>query len=104
MIDACLHGDIMQDHAKLPVQLPAQPVEEPHMSELETMSLPELEAYLQRLRDDLEDVEEERMFVLGQTGLHVSATEVKKFETTVQGLREKIAEVETAIDSRRNQK
>jgi len=40
------------------------------------------------------------MFVLGQTGLHVSAGAVKKYETEVNDLRTKIKEVEQVVHAR----
>jgi hypothetical protein len=50
------------------------------MRDLSGMTIVELDAYLSKLKADLEEVEEERMFVLGQTGLHVSASVVTKYD------------------------
>lgn len=61
------------------------------------MTAGELEEYLSDLRIELEDLEEERMFVLGQTGLHVSAREVNKYDSRMETLRERIAEAERLL-------
>jgi hypothetical protein len=64
------------------------------------MSTADLESYLSKLQEDLEEVNEERMFVLGQTGLHVSAKAVQKYESDVAKLEGKIAEVEGELHGR----
>ena len=73
------------------------------MEDLSGMTVAELEALLANLRADLEEVEEERDFVLKQTGLHLSAREVTKFEKETSGLRVRIEEVEKALLSRKSQ-
>jgi hypothetical protein len=67
------------------------------MKEISGMTSAELHEYVSGLRSELEDAEEERTFVLGQTGLHVSAASVKRYEAQVSGLQAKIAEAEDAI-------
>jgi hypothetical protein len=67
------------------------------MKDVWALSPGELEGYLSGLRDELEDVEEERMFVLGQTGLHVSASAVKKYDTEIAALKARIEEAERAL-------
>lgn len=64
------------------------------------MTAGELEEYLSTLQLELEDLEEERMFVLGQTGLHVSAGTVKKYESRKETLGERIAEAERLIQKK----
>jgi len=64
------------------------------------MTAGELEEYLSTLQLELEDLEEERMFVLGQTGLHVSAGTVKKYESRKETLGERIGEVERLIQEK----
>ena len=59
----------------------------------------DLESRLARLREELEDLEEERAFVLGQTGLHVSVKEVQRYESKMDSLRSKIGEVEQALNA-----
>jgi hypothetical protein len=58
------------------------------------MSAAELEAYIARLEVDLEDVQEEQQFVLGQTGLHVSAKSVNKFESQIEAVKRRIEEAQ----------
>lgn len=73
------------------------------MKDLAEMTLGELSDYLSRLKVDLEDVEEERMFVLSQTGLHVSAGAVKNYETEIDSLKSRIEEVERLIRTKQAQ-
>ncbi len=54
----------------------------------------ELEEYVSRLKAELEDLEEERVFVLGQTGVHLSPGAVTKYDSQMQTLRDRIAEAE----------
>ncbi len=70
------------------------------MIDPENMSACDLEQCLAKLRGDLEDLEEERMFMLGQTGLHVSAGQVKKYETQLETLRSDIEEVQQLLRTR----
>lgn len=70
------------------------------MEDLTGMSREDLADHLSRLKEDLEEINEERMFTLSQTGLHVSAGAVKKFQTQIEHLEAKIAEVEEAIRDR----
>ena len=64
------------------------------MKDPEEMTVGELNEYLSRLKVDLEDLEEERIFVLGQTGLHVSASAVAKYEAESASLKGRIDQVE----------
>lgn len=65
------------------------------------MTVGELDEYLSKLKADLEEVEEERMFVLSQTGLHVSAGAVGKYQSEISHLKAKIEEVEQALRAKR---
>lgn len=71
------------------------------MTDFAGLSVTELERRLARLQDDLEDVREERVFVLGQTGLHVSAGEVKRYEAKITDLETEIAEIRQAVDAKK---
>lgn len=64
------------------------------------MTAPELKEHLSTLQVELEDLEEERAFVLGQTGLHVSAGEVRNFEGRLETLRDRIAETERLLEEK----
>jgi hypothetical protein len=70
------------------------------MNDLAGMTVGELEEHLSKLRADLEEVEEERGFVLGQTGVHLSVSEVRRFESEILDLGARIEEVEEALRSR----
>lgn len=70
------------------------------MKDLSGMAIAELDKYLAKLRADLEEVEEERLFVLRQTGLHVSAGTVKKYESELNDLKTKIDEAEQVLHTR----
>ena len=71
------------------------------MKDFTHMTDGELDEHLSRLRADLEDVEEERLFVLGQTGLHVSAGAVKDYETEIGTLKARIEELESVVRAKR---
>ena len=67
------------------------------MKDFAQMTVGELTEHLSRLKADLEDIEEERTFVLGQTGAHVSTGTVKEYETEVASLKARIEEVEQLL-------
>jgi hypothetical protein len=65
------------------------------------MALGDLDALLSKLQADLEDVEEQKLFVLGQTGVHISAAVATKYEIEIDDLRSRIERVENAIRDKR---
>lgn len=67
----------------------------------EKMSIPELEKKLAELKDYLEDVEEERSLVLGQTGIHLSSAIVGKYETEIEQINQHINEIEQLLQKKR---
>ena len=67
------------------------------MQEYEQMEKHELEQKLKKLQDDLEDIQEERKFVLGQTGIHLPGATVQKFEAEISELEKKIAAVKSVL-------
>ncbi len=71
------------------------------MRDLSGMSIAEVDEYLSKLKADLEEVEEERMFVLSQAGLHVSAGAVKKYEAEINELKARIEEVEQVVHAKK---
>ncbi len=73
------------------------------MKDLSAMTIGELDKYLSKLKADLEEVEEERMFVLSQTGLHVSAGAVKKYGAEINELQARIGEVEQIVRARQSE-
>lgn len=52
---------------------------------------------LQQLQEELEELEEERALVLGQTGLHLPGSTVKKYEAEIGHLKKQIEEVRQII-------
>ena len=50
----------------------------------------ELEKLLPKLKDEEEEVEEERMFILSQQGYHLPGATVKKYEAEVEALKKRI--------------
>jgi hypothetical protein len=73
------------------------------MKDFDDMSADDLGRLLVDLRADLEDIEEERAFVLGQTGAHVSASTVVRYESEREALREKIKAAEATLAARSRQ-
>ena len=71
------------------------------MRDLTAMTVGELEDHLSELTADLEEVEEERMFVLSQTGLHVSAGAVKNYEGEINALQARIEEAKRVVRAKR---
>lgn len=71
------------------------------MIDLEKMSIEELEKRLIRLKENLEDIEEERSFVLGQRGIHLSSSLVEKYQIEINDINESINEVEEVLRRKR---
>jgi hypothetical protein len=70
------------------------------MNNLSDMTRSELEQLVTSLKADLEDFEEERAFVLGQTGVHISASVVARYESERSSLKQRIEDAEEALRSR----
>jgi hypothetical protein len=70
------------------------------MKDLSDMTGVELQQLLSNLQVDLEEVEEERSFVLGQTGVHISASTVARYESERDALKARIEEVGQALRAR----
>lgn len=68
-------------------------------NDYEKMSVLELEKKLNELKGRLEDLVKERAFVLGQTGLHISSSTVKKFEIEINEINENIELFEALLKS-----
>ena len=67
---------------------------------VEEMSAEEIDREIERLEEDLEDLEAERSLTLGQTGVHIGAKEVERirseFEKDEQRIRRRLEELERA--------
>jgi propanediol utilization protein len=72
------------------------------MIDFEKMSIEELEKRLVRLKENLEDIEEERGFILGQRGIHLSSSVVEKYQIEINDLNESINELEEFLQKKRD--
>ena len=61
------------------------------------LSYEDLNTKLQLFLDELEELEEERSFVLKQTGLHLPGHTVKKYEAEIQSLKSSIEKVKSEL-------
>lgn len=59
-----------------------------------------LERRLKNLEEELDELEEEKSFVLRQTGLHVGGGKVKQYDAQTKALQESIAELRAELASR----
>jgi hypothetical protein len=71
------------------------------MGYLSKLSNEDLTRRLKALSEELEELEEERSFVLKQTGIHLPGHVVKKFETESIALMRSIAEFKEEIEGRK---
>ncbi|AFA49131.1 hypothetical protein [Acetobacterium woodii] len=74
------------------------------MDELNKLSDVELKNKLADLKEDLEDVENERSFIFKQSGVHVSSSKVsiqmEEYDTDIENLTASIAKCEKEIKRR----
>lgn len=70
------------------------------MEDLKSLKREVLIQRLQTLTEELEELEEERSFVLKQTGLHLPGHTVKKYETELSSLNKSIAKLQEEIARR----
>jgi len=59
---------------------------------------------LQELSDELEELKDERSFVLGQTGIHLGGNVVKNYEAEVIALTQSIKEITIKLEQRKSLK
>ena len=59
---------------------------------------------LQELSEELEELKEERNFVLGQTGIHLGGNVVKNYEAEVIALTQSIEKVKMKLEKRKSLK
>ncbi|EHQ90366.1 hypothetical protein [Desulfosporosinus youngiae] len=71
------------------------------MGDLSSLSNEDLSRRLQTLSEELEELEEERSFVLKQTGLHLPGHTVKRYEVQTQTLKDSISELKAELELRR---
>jgi len=70
------------------------------MIDLACMSVAELENRLRTLEDELDELEEEKGYVLRQTGLHVSGGKVRQYEAQTIALQEAITAIKDELARR----
>lgn len=73
-------------------------------SSLEDLSKLRVEDLTQRLRklsEELEELEEERNFVLKQTGIHLPGRTVKKYEVDTTALKQSIGDLKAELEQRK---
>ncbi|MCL5264287.1 MAG: hypothetical protein M1343_03685 [Chloroflexi bacterium] len=72
------------------------------MQDLKGIGKDELLAELEKCRASLEDVQDERMFTLGQTGMHLGASRVAalraQWDREEQALKERIAAIQALLE------
>ncbi|WP_407308465.1 hypothetical protein [Desulfosporosinus sp. SB140] len=71
------------------------------MDDLKTLRVEDLTRRIQTLGEELEELEEERSYVLKQTGLHLPGHVVKKYESKTAALTQSIAELKAELMKRK---
>ena len=71
------------------------------MDDLSKLELNALQRRLKTLEDELEELEEEKGYVLRQTGLHVSGSTVKQYEAQTTTLQEAIKAVREELERKK---
>ena len=59
----------------------------------------ELEKQINELEDYLNDLEEEKEFVLVKTSIHLSISTIKRYEIEINYIKEKIADLKKQLES-----
>ncbi|AHF06586.1 hypothetical protein [Desulfitobacterium metallireducens] len=70
------------------------------MNDLTKLSLADLKRRLQTLEEEREELEEEKNYVLRQTGLHISAVKAQKYQSESEALAQSIAEIKAELAKR----
>jgi hypothetical protein len=65
------------------------------------MNVSELEGILNKLEKELEEIVEERAFVLRQTGMHIRGRTVQAYEAEINRLKARIAEIEEILQTKK---
>lgn len=71
------------------------------MENLTKLRVEDLTRKIQTLTEELEELEEERNYVLKQTGLHLPGHVVKKFESEIATLTQSISELNAELIHRK---
>lgn len=70
------------------------------MDDLVNLSLADIKRRLQTLEEELEELEEEKNYVLKQTGLHIGGFKVKEYQADTEALTLSIAELKDELARR----
>lgn len=70
------------------------------MDDLTKLSLADIKRRLQTLEEELEELEEERNYVLRQTGLHIGAVKAQRYQADTEALTLSIAELKAELAKR----
>ena len=72
------------------------------MNDLAKLTLADIKRRLHTLEEELEELEEEKSYVLKQTGLHLSAVKAQRYHEETLALTESIAELKEELARRVN--
>ena len=61
------------------------------------MTKQETEKLIAQLKNELEEIQAERKFVLGQTGIHLPGKTARNYDDEISVLRKKIAQLEDTL-------
>ena len=70
------------------------------MEDLAKLSVADIKRRLQTLEEELEELEEEKSYVLKQTGLHLGAVKVQRYQADTEALTRSIAELKEELAKR----
>lgn len=70
------------------------------MEDVSKMKVEELERRLGLLDEELEELEEEKGFVLRQTGLHIGGGKIKQYEAQTNSLQQSISKLREELKQR----
>lgn len=71
------------------------------MEDLSTLRDEDLSRRIQTLSEELEELEEERSFVLKQTGIHLPGHTVRRYEAETRALKESLTELKIELERRK---
>ncbi|WP_040413055.1 hypothetical protein [Desulfosporosinus sp. OT] len=72
------------------------------MEDLSKLRMEDLTRRLRKLSEELDELEEQKGFVLKQTGIHLPGHVVKKFEADTIALTKSIAELKAELEQRKS--
>jgi len=70
------------------------------LEDLDKLSLADIKRRMQKLEEELEELEEEKNYVLRQTGLHIGAVKAQRYQSETEALSLSIAELKAELAKR----